>query len=71
MKYYVVRERQSSMEIQRTKCLDNFTPAKNFQLCWEFSKQGAQKICSRKNELDRSGWRYYPVDTKTMADAMS
>lgn len=48
MKYFVIRTTRSGIEYKRYKCSEGWT--RNKSICWQFSKQGAQKIADRLNE---------------------
>lgn len=47
MKYYIRKTNKQTgrVEYKRYKCIDGFTTNKD--LCWQFSKQGAEKIIER------------------------
>lgn len=47
-KYYLIRTTRHGIEYRRTKCLDYWST--NKAECWQFSKQGAEKIAKRLNE---------------------
>ena len=47
MKYYVIKTTKNGVEYKRTKCLDYWTKDKS--ICWQFSKQGAERIAERLN----------------------
>ena len=58
MKYYVVKTENFGSprkEYKRTKCLDYYSRDKS--VCWQFSKQGAQKIADRSNAALAPYWR--------------
>lgn len=46
-KYYIVKinKQFNTVEYKRYKCIDGFAKDKN--ICWKFSKQGAMKIIER------------------------
>ena len=48
-KYYLIRTTRNGIEYRRTKCLDYWS--RNKCECWQFSKQGAEKIAKRLNEV--------------------
>ena len=55
MKYYIkkINKQFGTVEYKRYKCSDGFS--RNKDLCWQFSKQGAEKIIERlKNEYRRN-----------------
>lgn len=55
MKYYIKRTAKQfgTVEYKRYKCIDGFSKKK--ELCWQFSKQGAEKIIERlKDEYRRN-----------------
>ena len=49
MKYFVIKTTKNGIEYKRYKCAEGWTKDKS--ICWRFSKQGAQKIADRLNEL--------------------
>ena len=57
MKYYIkmFNKQTGKTKYKRYKCIDGFT--ENKDLCWQFSKQGAQKIIERLTDKDRSEYR--------------
>ena len=75
MKYYVVREHSrvhsSIIQIKRTKCTDDWTRVNNYKNCWQFSKEGAKKICDRENKADKGWYKYYMIDVQSLEDANS
>ena len=46
-KYYVIRTTRTGIMYKRTKCLDKWS--RTPEGCWQYSKQGAQKIADRLN----------------------
>lgn len=49
MKYYVIRTTKYGIQYKRYKCIDGW--AKDKSICWKFSKQGAERIAKRLNNL--------------------
>lgn len=48
MKYYVIRTTRNGVEYKRYKCIDGWK--KEPIGCWQFTKQGAERIAKRLNE---------------------
>ena len=44
-KFYIKKVHGNSIEYKRYKCIDGWNRDKN--CCWQFSKQGAEKIIER------------------------
>lgn len=55
-KFYVTRTNKRTGQVfyKRYKCADGFTAARYKEVCWKFSKRGAQKIAAFLNE--RNAW---------------
>ena len=49
-KYYVIRTTKSGIMYKRTKTLDKWSS--NPECCWQYSRQGAQRIADRLNERE-------------------
>lgn len=48
MKYYVICTTADGILFKQYKCIEGWT--KDSAICWQFSKQGAEKIAERLNE---------------------
>lgn len=48
-KYYVIKTTKDGVLYKRYKCIDGWT--RNKEICWQFSKQGAEKIAKRLNSF--------------------
>lgn len=48
MKFYVIKTTVHGIEYKRYKCIDGWSKDKTN--CWQFSKQGAQRIADKLND---------------------
>ena len=48
MKFYVIKTTKNGIEYKKYKCIDGW--AKEKTTCWQFSKQGAERIAKRLND---------------------
>ena len=48
-KYYVIKTTKDGISYKRYKCIDGWS--KNRTECWQFSKQGAEQIAKRLNDM--------------------
>ncbi len=55
MKYFVIKTTVNKVEYKKYKCIDGWSTDPNE--CWQFSKQGAEKIAKRLND-------FYEVDNQ-------
>lgn len=48
MKFYVIKTTKNGIEYKKYKCINGW--AKEKTTCWQFSKQGAERIAKRLND---------------------
>lgn len=68
-KYYVIKTTKDGVQFKKYKCIDGWT--KNRNECWEFSKQGAEKIANRLNEQNKEPHKthYNTVEVERLNEA--
>lgn len=58
MKFYVIKTTRKGIEYKRYKCIEGWS--KTPDECWQFSKQGAEKIAERLNREYKYEQQSYP-----------
>lgn len=58
MKYFIIRTTPKGIHYRMYKCLSDYW-TKDFTQCWQFSEQGAKKICDRENQRVKEACEQY------------